>query len=172
MVGLTILAALLTPAAIAEAPELGAPAPPIVAETLKHRPLELAGLEGKVVLLQFWASWCHACVAKLPDLKRLYEQHATDGLEIVGISVDEEIKAARRAVAEQQLGWPQICDRKGLASPLAESYGVDGTPRYFVIDREGRLAARTLNMKELERKVVELLAVESAGLTEVPEESP
>jgi peroxiredoxin len=135
-------------------------APLFSAMTLKHGELSLADLEGKVVLLQFWASWCASCIANIPDLKAIYEEQAAHGFEIVGISLDETVKDARRAVAEHGISWPQICDGQGKESPPARLYGVLGTPRYILIDRKGGLAARYVRAGELEERLLELLAAD------------
>jgi peroxiredoxin len=130
------------------------------AESLEHREIALSALRGKVVLLQYWASWCPTCVAEFPALRRLHAEHAEAGLEIVGISLDEEIKDARRAVARHEMHWPQICDGLGKDSPLATRYDVRGTPRYVLIDRQGRVAAAYLKPSELERRVREIMEQE------------
>ena len=149
---------LLVAAALIVSPVRAAtPAPTFAATTLHHGELALEDLHGKVVLLEFWASWCSSCIEGLPAVKALYEEHSGEGFEIVGISLDEDPKALRRAVAEHELPWPQICDGKGKESPLAKSFHVRGTPRYVLIDREGLVAAEYVKPSELEHTVRELL---------------
>jgi thiol-disulfide isomerase/thioredoxin len=156
---LLIVAAMLLggPISAEEMPHARPEAAPISGTSFEHGELSLTDLRGKVVLLQFWASWCPTCLKGLPGIERLYEQHADQGFEIVGISLDEEAKDARRAIAEFNLSWPQLCDGLGKASPLAKGYDVRGTPRYILIDREGRIAAAYVKPSELEQRVRELL---------------
>jgi len=132
-------------------------APGFSTATLKHGELSLSDLRGKVVLLQFWASWCGTCVEKLPELKRLRANYSEQGFEIVGISIDQEIKAARRTVAEHRLDWPQICDGRGKDSPLAREYEVRGTPRYVLIDRDGLVVREHVRSEDLERELLQIL---------------
>jgi len=135
----------------------GDPAPPLSATTLRRTAVDLEDLRGKVVLLQFWASWCKSCVDGMPELSALYDEHGGENFEIVGISLDEDARAARRVIAEFGLAWPQICDRLGKESPLARSYAVRGTPRFVLIDRQGRVSAAYVRPSELETKVRALL---------------
>ncbi len=137
--------------------ERGFPAPALSAETLRRTRVDLEDLRGKVVLLQFWASWCESCIDAMPGLTALYDELGGTDFEIVGISLDEDSKAARRAVAEFGLSWPQICDGLGKASPLARSYGVRGTPRFVLIDREGRVRQAYVRPGELDATVRALL---------------
>jgi len=154
-----LLAALTwgAPISVAAGPTAGRLAPPIEGETLRHVPFSLATERGNVVLLQFWASWCVSCIDALPDLQTLRAEHAEQGFEIVGISLDEDLRDARRAIAEHRVDWPQFCDGKGGDSPLAQRYGVTGTPRYFLIDRDGRLAPNPVARRDLAARVAALL---------------
>ncbi len=149
---------LVLPAMPDQATEPRRPAPVFAGATLGHGELASGDLLGKVVLLEFWASWCVSCIDGLPEVKALYAAHAGEGFEIVGISLDEEPRAARRAVAEHELPWPQICDGQGKQSPLALSYDVRGTPRFVLIDPQGRVAAEYVKPSQLEHKILELLA--------------
>ena len=137
--------------------EPGNPAPALSATTLRRATVDLEDLRGKVVLLQFWASWCETCIDGMPGLTSLYDEFGGDDFEIVGVSLDEDPRAARRAIAEFGLSWPQICDELGKESPLARSYAVSGTPRYILIDRQGLVSAAYVRPSELETKVRALL---------------
>ena len=137
--------------------EPGNPAPTLSETTLRRTTVDLEDLRGKVVLLQFWASWCETCIDGMPGLTALYDEYGGDDFEIVGVSLDEDPRAARRAIAEFGLSWPQICDELGKESPLARSYSVSGTPRYILIDRQGLVSAAYVRPSELETKVRALL---------------
>ncbi|MDX1502589.1 MAG: TlpA disulfide reductase family protein [Thermoanaerobaculia bacterium] len=153
-------------AALAVALALGpAPAPAtdllaaaLPVETVDGTPITRGDLAGKVVLVDFWASWCAPCLAQLPTLKRLYARHGGHGLEIVGVSV--ELADTRRVVGwvrRQELSWPQVHDRRGVHGELARLFGVESVPRSFLFDREGRLVALDLPPRALEATVEALM---------------
>jgi peroxiredoxin len=98
------------------------------------------------------------CVAEVPLLKELYSKYRSRGLEIVGISLDDEPFKAGRFVAEKGIGWPQICDGKADTGAIPKLYNVTGTPDLFVIDRAGNIAARLMSAKQLERQIAEVTA--------------
>ncbi len=118
------------------------------------RKLSIQNLRGKVVVLDFWATWCAPCRAEMPKLKALYEKYQAKGLEIIGVSLDRDEDELTKYVKAQALRWPQAVgpDARGLA----EQWGVEGIPAVFVLDRQGRL--HTLNGRgKLEKLVPELL---------------
>jgi len=98
------------------------------------------------------------CVAEVPLLKQLYSKYQERGLEIVGISLDDEPSKVERFVAEKGIGWPQICDGRADAGAIPKLYNVTGTPDLFVIDRSGNIAARLTSAKQLEQQVAHMTA--------------
>ena len=122
--------------------------------------VDLAELRGKVVVLDFWATWCVPCVAALPDLVELYERYHADGLEIVGVSLDlpEEtdggLTKLLEFVAERKIPWPQYYVGD---SGFADGWGVTSIPQLFVIDPQGKLHS-TDAREELDTLVPQLLA--------------
>ena len=155
-IGVLLVGSLL-PTAAAKPPEAGDEAIPFVAETLRRTTVDSDDLRGKVVVLQFWASWCASCIDGMPALYALYDEHSGDDFEIVGISLDEDPRAARRVIAEFGLSWPQICDGQGKNTELASSYEVSGTPRFVLVGRDGRVHAPYVRPSELESAVSALL---------------
>jgi peroxiredoxin len=100
-------------------------------------------LRGKVVLIDCWATWCSPCVALLPQLKELYEKSHKDGLEVIGVSFDEDAAKLKKRCEELGLPWPQVIvppDEKTRAL-WQEATGVGGIPQLFLIDRDGVLRA-------------------------------
>jgi thiol-disulfide isomerase/thioredoxin len=115
----------------------------------------LKDLRGKVVVIDFWATWCGPCKKELPGLKNLYEKHAKDGLEIVGVSLDESEKPLAAYVKENEMTWPQVVGTK--AAEFADAWGVEAIPAVFVVDRQGKL--RSVDGRgKLEKLIPELLA--------------
>ncbi|MFN7986769.1 MAG: TlpA disulfide reductase family protein [Thermoanaerobaculia bacterium] len=154
-----IAAALLVPAAKAAEPaaKIGAPAPALGMADLDGAKLDLAALRGKVVVVDFWATWCAPCRSQAPRWVALQEKYRRDGLEVIGVSLDESAEPVRAFRKEFRLNY-----RVGLGdAKVAERWGgVLGLPVAFVIDRKGRLAARHEGEDDLsavEKDVVRLL---------------
>ncbi|HUV12064.1 MAG TPA: TlpA disulfide reductase family protein, partial [Acidobacteriota bacterium] len=97
----------------------------------------LSGRHGKVVLIDFWATWCPPCVAELPRLQELHEELNSEGLEIIGISLDSDEQQLRDFLAQRDSAWGTVFSGKGMDDEVAKLYGVDSAPRYWVVDREG-----------------------------------
>ena len=106
---------------------------------LDGKPVSLADYRGKLVLLDFWATWCGPCIVELPNVKAVYEKYHDKGFEIIGISLDTDEAALRKFIRENQLPWRQVFDGEGWKTPLVKKYGVRGIPAQFLIDREGRV---------------------------------
>lgn len=106
---------------------------------LEGKPISLADYRGKVVLIDFWATWCNPCIAEIPNIKTVYKKYHNEGFEVVGISLDLEEAALRTFVKENELPWRQIFDGKGRESPLKKQYGIGGIPAPFLLDREGKV---------------------------------
>jgi thiol-disulfide isomerase/thioredoxin len=117
----------------------GEPAPAIHADDLSGRPFALATLKGKIVLLDFWASWCAPCKKSLPALDKLQEKYRDKGLEVVGISLDEDTDAISTFLERAPVKFRILRDPSGKS---AEAFSVVAMPTSFLLDAEGRIAAR------------------------------
>jgi peroxiredoxin len=89
-------------------------------------------------------------MAEVPLLKALHEKYATQGLVIVGVSIDSAISLANRTIKEKGMTWTQLVDAKGFNSDVAQAYRVEGTPTVFVVDRAGKIVARPSSAKGIE----------------------
>lgn len=108
-------------------------------------------LEGRVVLLDFWATWCAPCLAELPNLRQLAEKHPSDDLVILGIALDTLDRARLRSFLRRHgMTWPQIHEPRGVDGEVARRFGVEAVPATFLVDRGGRLVARDLHGRALE----------------------
>ena len=148
---------------IAEAPRLRAALggeAQVSGPTLEGKTLDVSELRGKVVLIDFWATWCPPCRAELPGLRDLYARHEEDGFRVVGVSLDNDAEVLARFVKEQKIPWPQIVfPEQGPDNPVARRYEVRSIPAKLLIDREGRIVAdRELHGQRLERAVKNVLA--------------
>ena len=107
----------------------------------------------KYVLIDFWASWCNPCRKEIPNLKKLYAQYADKGFQIVSISIDKKRADWEKALAEEQLPWPNFLDETGVAG----QYKVKFVPTMYLLDAQGVLVAENLRGEELQAKLAELL---------------
>jgi len=109
---------------------------------LNGQPFNPKSLAGKVVLVDFWATWCGPCVAELPNVLEQYEKYHKDGFEVVGISLDQDREALEKFVNEQKLPWPILFEEskgEGWQHPLATYYGISGIPTVILIGRDGNV---------------------------------
>jgi thiol-disulfide isomerase/thioredoxin len=124
------------------------------------QPINLSDYKGKVVLVDFWATWCGPCMAELPNLRRVYDAFHAKGFEIVGVPLDDEPEALHAFLEQSQLPWPQIAigDKPDAARGIAEHYGINAIPIMFLIDKDGTVVSTTVRGEELEALVPDLLA--------------
>lgn len=125
------------------------------------REVDFAKLRGKVVLVDFWATWCGPCIAELPNIKKVYAEYHAKGFEIVGISLDREQDKQKLVdfCAKEQMPWPQHFDGKYWKNEIAVSYGITGIPAMFLLDQSGRLVATDARGEKLEVEVKRLLGL-------------
>ncbi len=138
--------------------KVGDPAPELVSTLLDGSPIRLSDYRGRVVLLDFWATWCGPCIAELPNVKRVYQKYHDRGLEILGISLDSDRKALADFVKKEGLTYPQVFDGKAWQTEIAKAYGVWSIPSVFLIDREGILRATGLRGQALDHAVAQVLS--------------
>lgn len=123
---------------------------------LDGREVDLEKLRGKVVLVDFWATWCLPCLAEMPKVKELYEKLHDQGFEIVGLSLDEKKGDLERYLAKEKIPWPQFFE-DGPENRFAKEFQIDSIPAMWLVDRKGRL--RELNaLTDLAAMVEKLLA--------------
>jgi thiol-disulfide isomerase/thioredoxin len=114
----------------------------ITGTLLNGKPFDQKTLQGKVVLVDFWATWCGPCVAEIPNVLEQYEKYHDQGFEVVGVSLDQERDALEKFVAEQKIPWPILFEESGgdgWQHPLATYYGISGIPTVVLIGRDGNV---------------------------------
>jgi thiol-disulfide isomerase/thioredoxin len=124
---------------------------------IQGNPLSISKYKGKVVLVDFWATWCGPCVAELPLVQSAYKKYHDKGFEIVGISLDEDKDALESFVKKKKMPWPQYFEGKRFDGKLPVKYGVDATPTTYLIDREGKIIKRVENPETLDAEIANAL---------------
>lgn len=119
--------------------------PPFGGGTVDARQVSMTGLRGKVVVVNFWATWCLECRQEMPILERLHRELASEGLVIVGVNVRETKDAVQRYAKELGLTFPIVLDPEGKINAL---YGVVGLPATFLVGRDGRSVAFAIGPRE------------------------
>lgn len=153
-------AAAKTPSSTPGRLAVGAVFPGFAEKDSNGQPLVLENFRGKVVLLDFWATWCGPCVHELPNVVAAYRQHHAQGFEIVGISLDREGDGPKLAAftKSHDMPWPQYYDGQYWHNKLASQYGVRSIPATYLLDGEGRIIGKNLRGAALEAAVVKALA--------------
>ena len=124
--------------------------------------ISMGSLKGKVVVVDFWATWCGPCVAEMPTMKKLYQKYHGQGVEFLGISLDQPkeqggLDALKKFVKEKEIPWPQYYQGKGWQSDFSSSWGINSIPSMFVVDQEGKLVSVEAR-GNLEKLIPSLLA--------------
>jgi peroxiredoxin len=125
---------------------------------LAGKPLSIVNYRGKVVLLDFWATWCAPCVHELPNVLQTYEKYHKQGFEIIGISLDQDKNKLTNFIKDKDVAWPQFFDGKGWENKLAVKYGVKSIPATILLNGEGTIIGKDLQGEALEEAVGKALA--------------
>lgn len=137
---------------------IGAVAPELAFKSPEGKVLKLSDLRGKVVLVDFWASWCRPCRMENPNVVAAYKKFKDKGFAIYSVSLDQNADNWKNAIQQDGLVWAaHVSDLKGWQSEPAHIYGVQAIPAQFLLDKEGKIVAKNLRGEQLEQKLEELL---------------
>jgi thiol-disulfide isomerase/thioredoxin len=134
----------------------GSVAPDFTLNTPEGKPLALSSLRGKIVMIDFWASWCGPCRKENPNVYKVYKKFHDKGFDILAVSLDDEKGKWLAAIEKDGLPWHHVSDLKGWDSEAAKLYGVDAIPFTVLLDKEGKIIGKGLRGSELEDKLEEL----------------
>lgn len=151
----------------------------IEATKLDGEPLDWDSYRGKVVLIDYWATWCGPCIAELPNLRKLYEIYHERGFDVIGVSVDTDKEELQSFVKKNEIPWTVTFhggeDSPGLSQPLAVQFGISMVPVALLVDQEGRLIALEARGAELAAWLERLLGpadITQAATVEEPASDP
>jgi peroxiredoxin len=119
--------------------------------------VSLSDFRGKVVLVDFWASWCRPCRMENPNVVAAYNRFKDKGFTVLGVSLDSNRDPWIAAIQQDNLTWTHISDLKGWGNEVGKLYGVTGIPQNFLIDREGKIIAKDLRGAALDEKLAEII---------------
>ncbi len=135
---------------------VGFTAPEIVLNDTEGKPFALSSLKGKIVLIDFWASWCGPCRKENPNVVRMYKKYNSKGFEILGVSLDNNKNAWLNAINQDGLTWKHVSDLGGWQSSIAPVYNINSIPMTYLVDKEGKIIGKNLRGAALEQKLEEL----------------
>jgi len=136
--------------------KIGGTAPVFSQLNPEGKSISLASYKGKIVLIDFWASWCSPCRQEIPNLVSQYKMYKDKGFEILSVSLDNNRDKWLKAVQQEGMAWPQVCDLNGQNNNVARLYGVSAIPATFLVDRDGKLINTGLRGEDLNKRLAEL----------------
>lgn len=124
---------------------------------VEGKPLALTNYLGKVVLIDFWATWCGPCMDELPSVLKTYDKYHAKGFEIIGINLDDNAQKFTAFIKAKNMAWQQFSDGQGWQNKLAVKYGIHSIPATYLLDEKGKIIGKDLRGEDLENAVAKAL---------------
>ena len=139
--------------------KVGTTFPDFSEKDLAGKSLSIANYKGKIVMIDFWATWCGPCVGELPNVQAVYKKYHSQGFEIIGVSLDKDKSALDNFLKKNTtMTWQQFFDGNGWQNKLSTKYGINSIPAIYLLDGEGKIIAKDLRGEALEAAVAAALA--------------
>lgn len=136
---------------------VGSEAPDFTQNTPEGKPFTLSSLRGKVVLVDFWASWCRPCRMENPNVVKMYNKYHAKGFDVLGVSLDKTKEAWTNAIKQDGLTWHHVSDLAFWNNAVAQQYGVSAIPYSVLVGRDGKVLGKNLRGAELAAKLAEVM---------------
>lgn len=135
---------------------IGSEIPNLVQNDVHGNLVSLSDFRGKYLLIDFWASWCSPCRAANPGMVELYNKYNSKGIEFLGVSLDRDAEAWKKAITDDRLVWKHVSDLRYWDNEISRYFGINSIPATILVDPEGKVVAKKLNGGELEARLAEL----------------
>jgi thiol-disulfide isomerase/thioredoxin len=137
--------------------QIGRRAPDFKAQTIQGDSVALSDFRGKIVLLDFWATWCGPCLPYIPNLRELHEKYDSQQFQLIGIAFNQEQSEVRQMMDDKNMRWPQVVLTDRFRSDIANRYNINSIPQLYILDEEGKIIAKNVPRNQLVEVVGEIL---------------
>jgi thiol-disulfide isomerase/thioredoxin len=141
--------------------KIGQQAPDIILPDSSGNLKTLSSLRGKIILVDFWASWCGPCRFENPNVVRLHQKYKDKGFDVLSVSLDQDKKAWLRAIEADGMEWNHVSDLKKWESSVVPLYNINAIPMTFLLDQKGVIVAKDLRGPDLEKKLASIIEIKN-----------